>query len=185
MTGADFEQVDEQTVRVSGSRFIPTPRLRIKLEGARLAGFRAFTIAGIRDRTVIANLPVIEETVRAAVKRNLAGVPDSDYKLGFRYYGRDAVLGVLEPERDRIPHEVGAMVETIGRTQEIADHVLSLARSSLLHCPFPGRKTTAGNLAFPASPSDTSAGAVYEFNVYHLMDVDDQCELFPMELENV
>jgi hypothetical protein len=34
MTAADFEQVDEQTVRVSGSRFIPTPRLRIKLEGA-------------------------------------------------------------------------------------------------------------------------------------------------------
>jgi hypothetical protein len=185
MNEADFEQVDEQTVRVSGSRFIPTPRLRIKLEGARLAGFRAFTIAGIRDRTVIANLAVIEEGVRAAVKRNLAGVPDSDYKLGFRYYGRDAVLGALEPERDRIPHEVGAMVETIGRTQEIADHVLSLARSSLLHCPFPGRKTTAGNLAFPASPSDTSAGAVYEFSVYHLMDVDDQCELFPMELENV
>lgn len=185
MTGASFEQVDEQTVRVSGSRFIPTPRLRIKLEGARLAGFRSFTIAGIRDRAVIRNLAVIEETVRAAVKRNLGGVPDGDYKLGFRYYGRDAVLGALEPERNHVPHEVGAMVEAVGKTQEIADYVLSLARSSLLHCPFPGRKTTAGNLAFPASPSDTSAGAVYEFSVYHLMDVDDQCELFPMELESV
>ena len=185
LTGADFEQVDAQTVRVSGSRFIPTRRLRIKLEGARLAGFRAFTLAGIRDRTVIANLPVIEETVRAAVRRNLGSVAESDYRLGFRYYGRDAVLGALEPERDRVPHEVGALVEAIGRSQEIADHVLSLARSSLLHCPFPGRKTTAGNLAFPASPSDTSAGAVYEFSVYHLMDVDDPCELFPMELETV
>ncbi len=185
MTAADFEQIDEQTVRVSGSRFIPTPRLRIKLEGARLSGFRSFTIAGIRDRAVIANLSVIEETVRAAVKRNLGGVPDADYQLNFRYYGRDAVLGPLEPERHKVPHEVGAMVESIGRTQEIADHVLSLARSSLLHCPFPGRKTTAGNLAFPASPSDTSAGAVYEFSVYHLMDVDDQCELFPIELETI
>lgn len=186
MTGAEFEQVDEQTVRVSGSRFIPTPRLRIKLEGARLAGFRSFTIAGIRDRTVIRNLPVIEETVRGAVSRNLGNaVPASDYKLGFRYYGRDAVLGPLEPERDNVPHEVGAMVEVVAKTQETADYVLSLARSSLLHCPFPGRKTTAGNLAFPASPSDTSAGAVYEFSVYHLMDVDDQCELFPMELEKV
>ncbi|HVF64233.1 MAG TPA: acyclic terpene utilization AtuA family protein [Casimicrobiaceae bacterium] len=185
MTAAEFEQVDEQTVRVAGSRFVPTPRYRIKLEGARLAGFRTFTVAGIRDRTVIANLPVIEETVRAAVQRNLSGVPESDYKLGFRYYGRDAVLGPLEPERHRVPHEVGAMVEAIGRTQEIADHVLSLARSSLLHCPFPGRKTTAGNLAFPASPSDTSAGPVYEFSVYHLMDVDDPCALFPMELETI
>ena len=125
------------------------------------------------------------QTVRAAVRRNLGSVAESDYRLGFRYYGRDAVLGALEPERARVPHEVGALVEAIGRSQEIADHVLSLARSSLLHCPFPGRKTTAGNLAFPASPSDTSAGAVYEFSVYHLMDVDDPCELFPMELETV
>jgi acyclic terpene utilization AtuA family protein len=185
MTAANFEQVDEQTVRVSGSRFIPTPRLRIKLEGARLAGFRSFTIAGIRDRTVIRNLPIIEETVRGAVKRNLGSLPETDYKLGFRYYGRDAVLGPLEPERHHVNHEVGAMIEVVGKTQEIADYVLSLARSSLLHCPFPGRKTTAGNLAFPASPSDTSAGPVYEFSVYHLMDVDDQCELFPMELEKV
>ena len=185
MTGADFEQVDRQTVRVSGSRFIPTPRLRIKLEGARRSGFRSFTIAGIRDRTVIANLDVIEETVRGAVRRNLRGVAEGDYQLGFRYYGRDAVLGPLEPERSRIPHEVGAMIEAVAKTQEIADNVLSLARSSFLHCPFPGRKTTAGNLAFPFSPSDVSAGPVYEFSVYHLMDVDDQCALFPMELETL
>jgi hypothetical protein len=26
---------------------------------------------------------------------------------------------------------------------------------------------------------------VYEFSVYHLMDVEDQCELFPMEIEKV
>ncbi len=185
LTGADFEQVDRQTVRVSGSRFIPTPRLRIKLEGARLSGFRAFTIAGIRDRAVISNLEVIEESVRAAVKRNVRGVREEDYKLGFRYYGRDAVLGELEPERARIPHEVGAMIEVVASTQEIADNVLSLARSSMLHTPFKGRKTTAGNLAFPFSPSDVSGGPVYEFSVYHLMDVDDPCALFPMELEAI
>src|SRR5918998_1619705 len=40
---AEFEQVDRQTVRVSGSRFLPAARrLRIKLEGARRVGFRAF-----------------------------------------------------------------------------------------------------------------------------------------------
>jgi hypothetical protein len=186
LTGADFEQVDRQTVRVTGSRFIPTPRLRIKLEGARRSGFRSFTIAGIRDRAVIANLDTIEAAVRAAVRRNLrGGVADADFTLGFRYYGRDAVLGPHEPERHKLPHEVGAMIEVVAKTQEIADNVLSLARSSFLHCPFPGRKTTAGNLAFAFSPSDVSGGPVYEFSVYHLMDVDDQCALFPMEVEQV
>ena len=183
---AAFEQVDRKTVRVSGSRFVPAERLRIKLEGARSAGFRAFALAGIRDRAVIENLPLIEEEVRNAVRRNLGTeVAEDSFALGFRHYGRDAVLGPLEPERGAPPHEVGTLIEVVADTQEAADNVLSLARSSFLHCPFPGRKTTAGNLAFPSSPSDVSGGEVYEFSVYHLMDVEDQLALFPIEMEEV
>lgn len=186
LSSANFEQVDRQTVRVSGSRFVPTRQLRIKLEGARRVGFRAFTIAGVRDAAVIANLHVIEETVRGAVRRNLGSqVLDSDFQLGFRYYGRDAVLGPLEPMAHIAPREVGVLIEVIGRDQELANYVLSLARSSFLHCPFDGRKTTAGNLAFPFSPSDVPAGEVYEFSVYHLMDVDNSLELFPIDVEKI
>ncbi|MDM0026714.1 acyclic terpene utilization AtuA family protein [Variovorax saccharolyticus] len=186
LRAAVFEQVDAQTVRVSGSRFLPTPGLQIKLEGARSAGFRAFTLAGIRDAGIIAALDAIEATVRAAVRRNLpAEVPDADYCIDFKVYGRDAVLGPREPNRDRPGHEVGVLVEVVARTQALASHALSLARSSLLHCPFPGRKTTAGNLAFPFSPSDTAAGEVFEFSVYHLMRVADQSRLFPVDMERV
>ena len=182
---AVFEQVDRKTVRVSGSRFVPAERLRIKLEGARRAGFRSFALAGIRDRAVIENLPLIEEEVRGAVRRNLGGeVAEGSFALAFRHYGRDAVLGPLEPEKAP-PREVGALIEVVADTQEAADHVLSLARSSFLHCPFPGRKTTAGNLAFPFSPSDVSGGEVYEFSLYHLMEVEDQLALFPIEMEEV
>ena len=182
---AVFEQVDRKTVRVSGSRFVPAERLRIKLEGARRAGFRSFALAGIRDRAVIENLPLIEEEVRGAVRRNLGGeVAEGSFALAFRHYGRDAVLGPLEPEKAP-PREVGALIEVVADTQEAAGHVLSLARSSFLHCPFPGRKTTAGNLAFPFSPSDVSGGEVYEFSLYHLMEVEDQLALFPIEMEEV
>lgn len=186
LSGAQFEQEDRQTVRVSGSRFIPTRQLTIKLEGARRQGFRAFSIAGIRDRTVIANLPIIEQAVRAAVRRNLgADVRDESFALQFRCYGRDGVLGPLEPERNHSPHEVGMLIEVVAQTQQLASYVLSLARSSFLHCPFEGRKTTAGNLAFPFSPSDVAAGEVFEFSVYHLMDTNDQLSLFPIHMENI
>src|SRR5918997_327925 len=84
---AAFGQADRKTVRVSGSRFVPAERLRIKLEGARRAGFRAFALAGIRDAAVIANLPLIEEAVRDAVRRNLGTeVAEGAFTLGFRYY---------------------------------------------------------------------------------------------------
>lgn len=186
LTGARFEQVDRQTVRVSGSRFIATPQLTIKLEGARRIGFRAFVLAGIRDSAVIENLDLIEETVRGAVRRNLGGnAAAGSFALEFRAYGRDAVLGPLEPERHVAPREVGLLIEVVAETQELASHVLSLARSSFLHCPFPGRKTNAGNLAFPFSPSDVAAGEVFDFSVYHLMDVQDQLRLFPIHMEQI
>ncbi|MEZ5100221.1 MAG: acyclic terpene utilization AtuA family protein [Thermoleophilia bacterium] len=186
LSGAEFEEVDPRTVRVSGARLVPWDRpLRLKLEGARRVGARAFVLAGIADRDVIASLPLIEETVRGAVERNLPDrIRAAGYTLGFRVYGRDAVLGDTAPAGPP-PREVGVLIEAIADAQDDANAVCSLARSSFLHCPFPGRKTTAGNLAFPFSPSDAEGGDVYEFSVYHLMQVDDQPALFPVELEEI
>lgn len=185
LAGARFTQLDARTVRVEGAVMRPTARRRLKLEGARRVGFRSFVLGGIRDPQVIAHLPNIEETVRAAVQRNLdPALAASEHHLGFRYYGRDAVLGALEPER-RAPHEVGVLIEAIAPDQETANVVLSLARSSFLHCPFPGRRSTAGNLAFPFSPSDVAAGPVYEFSVYHLLELRPGDADFPIELHDI
>lgn len=180
---AEFVQADRQTVRVSGSRYLPSPQLKIKLEGARRIGARAFTIAGARDCHVIENLEAIERAVSQAVRRNLNDQAVSEgYELHFRYYGKNGVLGELEPSHI-LPAEVGILIEAIAPTQALASYVLSLARSSYLHCPFEGRKSTAGNLAFPFSPSDFEGGDVYDFSVYHLMKVRDQNALFPVEME--
>ena len=58
-------------------------------------------------------------------------------------------MGELEPVTDQIPYEVGLVIEVIAKTQTIADTVCSFARSTLLHFGYPGRLSTAGNLAFP------------------------------------
>ena len=70
------------------------------------------------------------------------------------------------------------LLEVIGSTQETASALLALLRSTMLHCPFEGRKTTAGNLAFPFSPSDLEGGPVYEFSVYHLLETEESGSLF-------
>lgn len=77
------------------------------------------------------------------------------------------------------------MIEAVAPTQALADTAVSLARSTALHQGFPGRKTTAGNFAFPFSPSDLHAGDVYEFAVYHLLEIDAAETLFPVEIEDV
>ncbi len=179
MRDSDFEQIDPFTVRVSGSKLSsPDGPTTIKMEGARLVGYRAVTVAGIRDPNVIANLDVVTRRAQEMAFSNLQGVSPDSVTVNWRAYGRDAVLGQHEPDRRHAPHEVGLMIEAIAETQELASTVLAMLRSSALHCPFEGRKTTAGNLAFPFSPSDLAGGPVYEFSAYHLMDVEDSSTLF-------
>ena len=78
--------------------------------------------------------------------------------------------------------EVGIVIEAVAQTQQLADTVCGFARSTMLHHGYPGRISTAGNLAFPYSPSDFTGGEVYEFSLYHLLAVDDPCALFEVHL---
>ena len=55
----------------------------------------------------------------------------------------------------------------------------------LLHQGFPDRKATAGNLAFPFSPSDVHVGEVFTFSIYHLAVVDDLAETAVSHIEEV
>ena len=70
-------------------------------------------------------------------------------------------------------HEIGIIIEAVANTQEKADTICAFARSTMLHFGYEGRKATAGNLAFPYSPSDFHGGEVYNFSVYHLMEIND------------
>ena len=58
-------------------------------------------------------------------------------------------------------------------------------RSALLHLGFPGRVATAGNLAFPFSPSDLDAGPVYRFALHHLLRGEAVATLGDVRIEEV
>jgi hypothetical protein len=77
------------------------------------------------------------------------------------------------------------VIEAVAEQQQEANTICSFARSTMLHYGYPGRMATAGNLAFPYSPSDFKAGEVYQFSVHHLIEVKDPAELFPVRMEQV
>ena len=186
LSGCSFEQFGPRSVKVSGTRLIASSKPTVKLEGAVLRGYRSIAVAGTCDPAMIASLDSIEEHVSGEVADNLTGVVQpADYSLRFLRYGLDAVTGRRLAPVDQSPREVGLVIEAIAPSQELADTVLSLARSTALHAHYTGRKTTAGNLAFPFSPSDFSAGAVYEFGVYHLMEIEGLGPLFPITFEEI
>lgn len=175
---AVFEQYDERTVKVSGSKFVRAPQYTVKLEGVRHVGYRTITIAGSRDAQLIAHV----DDYIANVRERVAEVYPSDlgYQLQFHVYGKNGVMGPLEPQRQITSHELCFLIEVIADSADLSASVLALARSTALHATYPGRRAIAGNLAFPFSPSDIPVGEVFEFNVYHLCVVDDPCELFPI-----
>ncbi len=180
---SEFVQSAPHAVTVSGTRLVPAPKPTLKLEGAAFCGYRSITIAGVRDPVVIASLDAIEEGVRAAVASNLESA--GECRLRFLRYGVDALGGRLEAPGIP-PREAALLIEAVAPTQELADTAISLARSSALHQAFPNRKATAGNLAFPFSPSDFSGGEVYEFALYHLLDTEEGFDLkFKPELVEV
>jgi len=181
LTGTEFEQETPEIVRVSGSKFVHSQAYTVKLEGARKVGCRTISIAGTRDPVMMQKIDDIIAGVRARVADNFKD-RKLDYNLNFIIYGRDGVMGALEPLRlNPQSHEYGIVIEAVAGTQELADTICSTARSTMLHYGYEGRKATAGNLAFPYSPSDFKAGEVYAFSVYHLLEADDPAALFPIE----
>jgi len=183
---ADFTELGDGGVRISGSAFEPATSYSIKVEGASLEGYRAVTIGGVRDPSAIRRIDDLLDRARRQVRDTYGEPgPSGSYRLIFRVYGRDAIMGEREPERSSPAHELGIVLEVVADEQGLADDICALARSTLLHGDFPERLTVGGNIAFPFSPHDASWGAVYAFSLYHRMEIDDPLEPFPIEMRQL
>ena len=173
LTESEFVQIDERTVRVTKSKFNEAEEKTLKLEGVRCVGYRTICPATIYDPETIKNIDYIITTVIDFVKENTKNtLPQDSYTVTFKTSGG--------PESS-----MGVVMDIVGKTQEIADTVCALVRSRMLHCDYKGRKSTAGNLAFPFSPSDIHVGPVYEFSVFHLAKVDSLLETSQILVEEV
>ncbi|MBE5754710.1 MAG: DUF1446 domain-containing protein [Clostridiales bacterium] len=166
-----FKQIDDRTVRISGATFTEAEEKTLKLEGVKRVGYRTVCVGGIFDPLTIEKFDYIEKTVKDFITTATTCKPD-EYTVNFRRYGG--------PESS-----LCVVIDAVGKTQEIADTICSLARSRMLHCDYVGRKSSAGNVAFPFSPSDIHVGEVYEFSVFHLAKVDSLDETVKVELMEV
>src|SRR5271170_5405931 len=120
---------DARTAGIRGSRFVragkPWP-WSIKLEGARRLGARKVSLLHIDP----ADLPKVPADVLV--------------------YGRNGVQAKPVAAGQR---ELGIIIETTAKSDEAAVLLASLLTHSLIHYGYPGRKATAGNIAYPLSPN--------------------------------
>lgn len=184
----NFDQADYNRVKVTGSQFTYSPQYYVKLEGVEEVGYRSICVAGIQDPILISQIDKFLEFVRVKVKSEVEEnlkISDTDYALLFRVYGKNGVSGLFSNYFRGNPYELGLIIEVVAKTEEISKAILAKARYATLHSDFEGRMCIAGNLAFPYSPSDISVGRAYRFNIWHIVELDDPCEIFPMDMYDI
>jgi crotonobetainyl-CoA:carnitine CoA-transferase CaiB-like acyl-CoA transferase len=179
---AKYEQITEKTCRISGAKFFETP-YQVKLEGVTYLGHRTIFIGGIRDPILIGQIDDFLERVRQYSQNLFPELDSSEQcRLIYHVYGRNGVMGPLEPETAITSHEIAILGEVIAPSAELSHTIANNVRASILHFPYPGQMATTGNLASPLSPHEQDAGAVFKFSLYHLVDLDkgEETSLFPV-----
>ena len=178
MSQCVYEQFDERTTRVTGPRYVPAEELRVKLEGAGKVGERYVGMVGVRDPYTISRIDEVIAWAKAAVRDRFG---ETGYQLTYTVYGRDGILGELEPLRDRPAHELCIVVQGVAPTKAMAEEVCMTGSRQMFYARLPNVKGTAGGVAFLLDEV-MPASAAYRWTLNHTMRVDDPLELFPVHL---
>jgi hypothetical protein len=184
-TDARFEAAGDRAVRVTGSRFVPSAKYTVRIEGAALVGYRSMVIAGIRDPLVLRQLETFLSTLRAVVERKVEDslkLPSNKYTLNFRIYGRNGSLGDAEPVMEVEGHEVGLVIDVVASSQAVAADIIPIVSHTGLHNPIAEHEGLISNFAYPFSPGGIDAGPVYQFCANHVWQLDDPCKPFKMSI---
>lgn len=178
ITPARYSQYDARTVRVEGAAWVDRP-YTIKLEGTRQIGYRTITIAGLRDPNLVKAIDALIERAQGKAKEKFAG---TDFQVHFHQYGKNAVLGEFDTGLALPVHEIGLVISVVAPTQAQATTICAFIRGQFHFGDFPGRTSTAGNIATLFSPAEIEMGAAYVWGIWHTLELDDPCEPFPMQI---
>ena len=176
-----YEQVGPKTTRITGPKFIPIDRVRVKLEGSGKVGERFVGIAGVRDPYTIANIDRVIQWARDQVVERFG---TTGYELHYTVYGRNGIMGSMEPLRDRPGHELCVVVQGVAPTRAMAELVCMTGTRQMFYARLPDVKGTAGSVAFVLDEV-MQASPAYRWTLNHTVGIDDPMELFPCHVATV
>jgi hypothetical protein len=187
LSEANYQAVSDRAVKVSGSRFISRKPLTVKLEGAEFVGYQSIVIGGIRDPVIIRQIDDWIKRLEKKVEERIEDLyEDKDtrnrIKVFYHVYGKNGVMGILEPVKKALSHELCLIIEVTASTQEIANTIASSARHLALHLPVPEWSGLISGVAYPFDPAHLERGPVYCFNLNHIMEIEDPMQVFKLEM---
>jgi len=175
MTMCSYAQMDKKTTQITGFEFIPIEgKVKVKLEGAGRVGERYIGIVGVRDPYTIKNIDKVIEWAKSQAEERLG---KEGYQIYYHIYGKNAVMGNMEPVKETKSHELGIVVEAVSDNKELAKEAAIIGSRQIFYARLPEVKGTAGTAAFlidevmPTSPA-------FRWTLNHTVEVDDPMELF-------
>jgi hypothetical protein len=185
--GSEYKAISDRAVRITGSTFETTTRYAVKLEGARLVGYSTIVPGAVRDPLILKQLDSwlsrLDENLRERLRSTVGD--KARFHLGLRVYGRNGVMGNLEPLNRIDGHEVMLLWDVISDSQEMSHSIATSLSHMAVHNPIPEWDGLISGVAFPFAPSEIDRGKVYEFHMNHVAFPDSPTSLFSTELEAV
>ena len=182
MSECVYEQHDEKTTRITNPKYIPIEgKVKVKLEGSTKVGEMYIGIAGIRDPYTIKHIDKVIEMAREQVKERFG---EEGYELHYRIYGKNGVMGDLEPIKEIKSHELCVVVQGIAPAKDMAEEVAMTGLRQIFYARLPEVKGTAGTAAFIVDEV-LHATPAFRWSLNHTVEVDDPLELFDVKLVEI
>ncbi len=183
VSSAEYEMLNERTVRVTGSRWQPQP-YTMKLEGAAAGMYQTIMLVGVQDPDVLSDIDGFHDRLLDALyTRTRQCIPADElgeFHISLRMYGWNAVTGLKPPACTPPPPEVGILFVSTAATQELADEIAHACNPYFFHYPsILGKELPSYGFAF--TPADIPRGQIYEFKLNHVVRLDDPFELVSTE----
>lgn len=184
VTQSKYTALDDTSVRVEGSEWVPSERYTVKLEGAKPAGFQTVLMVLLRDRHYVDNAQVwADDIVKKCTAKAQDRLNTEDFTIELRLIGQTASFGTLET-RTNDPVEIGVLGMVTAKTESMADEIGKMLNPYLLHHPLTTDEEQP-TFAFPFSPAEMPRGQIYEFALNHVMTLNDPMEAFRLEVHNI
>ena len=184
MSNCRYEQLDEKTTRASGAVFVPSAQPMVKLEGAGKVGERRLAVVGIRDPYTIENIDKAMAWARARLAERFGAPEQAGWQVFYHVFGRNGVMGDLEPTPPSRAHELGIVAEVVCQDGKRGEEICALAARNLFYARLAEVKGTAGAAALMADEVLIGKPG-YEWTLNHVTPVKDPSELFRTSFHTV
>ena len=186
VTDARYTALDDTSVRVTGSKWVPSDQYTVKLEGARPAGFQTVLMAILRDARYVAHAAEWAADIEAKCTSKTCerlGLSVQDFNIELRLMGQSASFGALE-SRMTTPTEIGVVGIVTASTDALSMEIGKLLNPYMLHHPLTADEEQP-TFAFLFSPAEMPRGQTYEFALNHVLTLDDPMQAFALEVLDV